>query len=73
MRGNEPFAELVLETADRNSYVLTFEDPAEEAAIQNQAPTRIRVRGELYQGHWNGRDFAHLQVNAWEPMEAGQR
>ena len=65
VRGNEPFAEYVLQTDSRNTYVLAFEDGAD--APPN--PARLRVTGTLYLADWNGRPYAHLRVQSWERAE----
>ena len=65
VRGNEPFAEYVLQTDDRNAYVLTFEDGADLPPN----PARLRVTGTLYLADWNGRPYAHLRVQSWEQAE----
>lgn len=62
-RGNEPFSALILETDDRNLYVLVFEAGSGETL---QRSGRYRVKGSLFLREWNGRPFAHLQVVAWE-------
>lgn len=67
MRGNEPFAELILQTSSRNMYVLRFADEASAEELQNEAPVAVRVVGELFRDQWSGRAFAHLKVRSWEP------
>lgn len=59
VRGNEPFAAYVLETADRNFYVLEM-DPETARAIST--PSHAEITGEVYLAEWNGRPFAHLRV-----------
>lgn len=70
VRGAEPFTELVLETTDRNYYVLKFASPEERAAVQDASPAFFRVEGDVYRGEWNGRAFAHLRVESVEPAAA---
>lgn len=65
VRGNEPFTELVLETADRNHYVLKFESEEERTQVQDQSPAPFEVSGEVYEGVWGSRPFAHLRVQTW--------
>ncbi len=58
-RGNEPFTALMLETKDRNLYVLVFDPgPAPDFSVV----ARYRVTGHLYRGEWNSYAFAHLRV-----------
>lgn len=59
MRGNEPFAAYMLETANQNLYVLTFDEGQEQTFSTAQ---RYRVTGTLSSDLWNGRPFAHLRV-----------
>lgn len=61
VRGNEPFAEYVLETVEHNLYVLRF--PAMDAP---STPAVLTVTGRLYAADWNGRPFAHIDVHAIE-------
>jgi hypothetical protein len=61
VRGNEPFAAYVLETSDRNTYVLVFPE-----AVEN--PARLRVTGRLYLGEWDGQSYAHIEVHAYEEL-----
>lgn len=70
VRGNEPFTELVLQTPDRNYYVLKFADPAERSRMQNAAPASFAVTGEVYRGEWGGRAYAHLRVQEWQPVSS---
>ena len=67
VRGHEPFTELVLQTADRNYYVLKFADPEERSRMQNASPASFAVRGEVYRDVWGSRAFAHLRVLEWAP------
>ena len=62
VRGNEPFTAYMLQTDNRNAYVLVFEEETETP----QAPARLRVTGTLYLGDWNGQSYAHLRVQTWE-------
>ena len=57
-RGNTPFQAWMLETADRNSYILVME--AEGG--QYSSSRTYQVTGRLYLDQWNGRDYAHLEV-----------
>lgn len=59
VRGNEPFAAYVLETSDRNTYVLVFPEAVE-------TPARLRVTGRLYLGEWMRQSYAHIEVQAYE-------
>ena len=61
VRGNEPFAAYVLETSDRNTYVLVFPEAVE-------TPARLRVTGRLYLGEWDGQSYAHIEVHAYEEL-----
>ncbi|MDX1430198.1 MAG: hypothetical protein R3282_07920 [Rhodothermales bacterium] len=69
VRGNEPFTALVLETADRNTYVIVSEDSEVRSEIQRRSPGRFRVSGVVYKGSWQGRDRAHLRVGRWERID----
>ena len=64
VRGNEPFAAYVLETSDRNTYVLTFPEVAETPAPET--PARLQVTGRLYLGEWEGHSYAHIEVHTYE-------
>ena len=66
VRGNEPFAAYVLETSDRNTYVLTFPEVAETPAPET--PARLQVTGRLYLGEWEGQSYAHIEVHAYEEL-----
>lgn len=59
MRGNEPFTAYMLETANQNLYVLTFEEGQEQTFT---TAARYRLTGTVSSAQWNGRPFAHLQV-----------
>ena len=61
VRGNEPFAAYVLETSDRNTYVLIFPEAVE-------TPARLQVTGRLYLGEWMGQSYAHIEVHAYEEL-----
>lgn len=65
VRGNEPFTELVLETSERNYYVLDFDEPSERSRMQQEAPGTFTVSGPVYRGVWGSRAFARLRVRAW--------
>ncbi|CAM3228004.1 hypothetical protein [Rhodothermus bifroesti] len=67
-RGQEPFSALVLETAERNFYVLVFAKAADRQAVAVQAPLRLRITGEPFLDHWQGRPYAHLRVQHWERL-----
>lgn len=58
-RGNEPFAAQMLETDNRNLYVLNLEDAPQTSFIYGR---RYRIEGRLYLGEWNSYPYAHLQV-----------
>ena len=66
VRGNEPFTELVLQTSERNHYVLKFESPEERTRMQNLAPATFTVAGEVYRDVWGSQAFAHLRVRRWQ-------
>ena len=61
VRGNEPFAGYVLETADGDAYLLVFPEAVE-------TPARLRVTGRLYLAEWMGRSQAHIEVHAYEEL-----
>ncbi len=69
MRGHEPFTTLVLETPQRNTYVLNLDDMQQEA-LEYGTPMRARVSGILYQDEWNGRPYAHLRVTSIFDLES---
>ncbi|MDA1027619.1 MAG: hypothetical protein O3B41_01015 [Bacteroidetes bacterium] len=58
--GNVPFAKLILETSDRNSYILEMSREMRDSLM---TPAQIRVTGSLSVGAWNGRPFAQIQVS----------
>jgi hypothetical protein len=66
VRGHEPFAVLVLETAHRNSYVLDIPED-ERIRLQNAAPGHFRISGNTFLAEWYGRPYTHLRVRLWEP------
>jgi hypothetical protein len=66
MRGNEPFAQMMITTDERNSYVLTFASDEVRSEMQRTAPGRFRVEGRLYRDSWQGRAWAHLEVLSWD-------
>ena len=68
MRGHEPFSALVLETDDRNVYVLTLSGEQQRSAMLPKTPGRFRVTGALYEDNWNGKPYAHLRVASWETL-----
>ncbi|NND71133.1 MAG: hypothetical protein HKN43_06110 [Rhodothermales bacterium] len=57
-RGNTPFQAWMIETSDRNSYILVWD--AEGG--QYSTSKNYRVTGRLYVDQWNGKDYAHLDV-----------
>lgn len=63
VRGNEPFSAYVLQTAADTFYVLRF--PETEPP---ETPARLRVTGRLYRAEWEGRPFAHLDVQEFEEI-----
>lgn len=68
VRGNEPFTELVLQTPERNYYVLKFGSQEERSQMQNAAPASFAVSGDVYRDVWGSRAFAHLRVRSWQPL-----
>lgn len=58
-RGNEPFTAQMLETADRNLYVLNLEGAPISSFIYGRT---YRIKGRLYKDDWNSFPYAHLQV-----------
>lgn len=68
VRGNEPFTELVLQTEDRNYYVLKFSNPEERGQVQNMSPASLEITGDVYRDIWGSRAFAHLRVDAWQSV-----
>lgn len=61
--GNVPFAALILETKDHNSYILKMDAALRDSLM---TPAMIRVKGQLYLDNWNGRPFAHIRVASFE-------
>jgi len=68
VRGNEPFTRILLTTDQRNSYVLVFRSEADRTALQRRAPGGFHVRGRVYRDSWQGRDWAHLEVQSWSAI-----
>jgi ABC-type glycerol-3-phosphate transport system substrate-binding protein len=66
-RGNEPFTTYVLETEDRNSYVLNLELLPEERRTFS-TPLQARATGTLYAGAWGDQTYAHLRVSTMEEL-----
>ena len=64
VRGNEPFEAYILETPDRNTYVLAFSNT--EEIPTPETPARLRVTGRLYLVEWEGQSCAHIEVHAYE-------
>ena len=63
-RGNAPFEALVLETSDRNMYVLVFDGDApnfEYGALYS-------VSGLLHSAEWNGAKYAHINVASHQKL-----
>ena len=65
VRGNEPFTAVILQTANRNHYLLKM---SSEMRNKFLTPAFRRVTGRLYLGQWNGRDYAHLEVYQMEEI-----
>jgi len=59
VRGNVPFIAVVLETDDRNTYILKL---TPEMSQTLTTPARLNVTGRLYLDYWNGVALAHLEV-----------
>lgn len=58
-RGNVPFTAQMLETDQRNLYILNVED----APVTSFTYGRMyRITGRLYKDDWNSYPYAHLQV-----------
>ncbi|MEM9664259.1 MAG: hypothetical protein AAF970_04945 [Bacteroidota bacterium] len=64
VRGNAPFTAVMLETDQRNLYVLEADARALSAL---QTAGRATITGHVYTDIWNGRPHAHLRVTAWAP------
>ena len=67
VRGNTPFTAVLLETSQRNLYVLVLDD-AERQALEADLPTRLRVTGMLSIDTWNGIRYAHLKPTAMDRL-----
>jgi len=59
IRGNEPFTATVLQTQNRNEYILKLA-PDERGRLIT--PARFRARGCWYLDGWNGRNYAYTDV-----------
>ena len=71
-RGNAPFTTYVLETDQRNSYILNLEGLPEERQSFT-TPLRARVTGTLYADTWGDRSYAHLRVTTMQDLaDAGE-
>jgi len=60
VRGNEPFAKVVLITDDNHWYML---DLTQEQQRTLMTPARARITGPVSLGQWNSRPFARLKVD----------
>ncbi|MFQ5571504.1 MAG: hypothetical protein ACE5G0_17635 [Rhodothermales bacterium] len=69
VNGHEPFSVILLETDQRNFYVLAVEE-AEVPALKRLLPARYRVTGTLYMAEWNGQSHAYLRPTAMERIDA---
>ena len=67
VRGNTPFTAVMLETNQRNLYVLALND-ADRQALERDLPARLRITGILYVDDWNGVPYAHLRPTAMERL-----
>ena len=67
VRGNTPFTALVLETDQRNLYVLVMGE-AQRQALQPTLPAHFRITGAVYADHWNGKTYTHLRPIAMERL-----
>ena len=65
VRGNTPFTAVMLETDQRNLYVLAL-DEADRHTLERELPARLRITGVLYLGDWNGLPYAHLRPTSVE-------
>lgn len=65
-RGNEPFAEYILETSDGELFVLNLSDSLRARLV---TPSRLEVRGRSYEADWQGRAYKHLDVESWTEAE----
>lgn len=60
VRGNEPFAQVVLITDDNHWYLLDMTSEQRDALM---TPARATITGPVRLGEWNGRPFARLRVD----------
>ena len=67
VRGNTPFTVVMLETDQRNLYVLAL-DENERRTLEPGLPARYRITGLLYADTWNGQPYAHLNPTAMERL-----
>lgn len=67
VRGNTPFTAVLLETDQRNLYVLALDD-ADRRALEPGLPARYRITGVLYANTWNGHPYAHLKPTTMEKL-----
>ena len=67
VRGNTPFTALLLETDQRNLYVLVIGE-AQRQALQPTLPAHFRITGTVYADHWNGKTYTHLRPIAMERL-----
>lgn len=67
VRGNTPFTALMLETDQRNFYVVVLNE-AQRQTLQPTLPARFRITGAVYADDWNGQRFAHLRPIAMERL-----
>ena len=67
MRGHTPFSAVMIETDQRNLYVLAL-DPDERTALEPTLPARFRITGILYADDWNGLPYAHLNPTSMERL-----
>ncbi len=67
VRGNTPFTAIMLETDQRNLYVLVMGE-AQRQALQPTLPGRFRITGAVYADDWNGRAYAHLRPIVMERL-----
>ena len=65
VRGHTPFTTIMLETSQRNLYVLVLDD-AERQALEATLPARLRITGILTVDTWNGFRYAHLKPTLTE-------
>ncbi len=67
VRGHTPFTGVLLETDQRNFYVLALDEAARRDLVP-ELPARYRVTGLLYGADWNGIRYAHLRPTKMEPL-----